>query len=80
VYVTYEDGTETSLYIPLQMMWGIKANPFPSLQRKVLNPWTWADPTYSLEIPNGKKVKSITLDKTQLMADINLENNSYTHQ
>jgi hypothetical protein len=39
----------------------------------VLEDWTWAHPTYSFEV--SKAVKSVNIDKSGLMADINLENN-----
>tara|TARA_R110002072_G_scaffold22615_1_gene79365 strand:+ start:196419 stop:198254 length:1836 start_codon:yes stop_codon:yes gene_type:complete len=77
LYVTYEDGTQESFYIPLQMMRGEKANPFPTLQRNVLSDWAWAYPTYEFEITNGKKVKNMMIDASQRMADINPEDNVY---
>ena len=75
LYVVYEDGTQELFYIPLRMMWGEKPNPYENLQRTVLNDWAWAYPTYSFDIENGKKVKSVMIDATQRMADINAENN-----
>jgi hypothetical protein len=78
LYVIYEDDTKESFYIPLQMMRGEKENPYPALQRTVLEDWAWAYPTYSFEIRNGKKIKAMMIDATQLMADINMENNIYS--
>ncbi len=80
LYVTYEDGSQESFYIPLQMMRGEKENPFPTFKRTVLKDWAWAYPTYSFEITNGKKVKNMMIDATLLMADIDLENNVYGEQ
>lgn len=77
LYVEYEDGSKESYYIPLQMMRGEKENPYPNLKRTILKDWAWAYPTYSFEIKNGKTVKNVTIDVSQYMADINLENNSY---
>ena len=77
LYVTYEDGSQESFYIPLQMMRGEKENPFPGLQREVLKDWAWAYPTYEFEISNGKKVKNMMIDASQRMADINPENNVF---
>ena len=34
-------------------------------------------PTYEFVIKNDKKIKRITIDASQLMADVNLENNRY---
>ncbi len=75
LYVMYEDGSQELFYIPLRMMWGEKPNPFENLTRTVLDDWAWAYPTYSFDIENGKKVKSVMIDATQRMADINPENN-----
>lgn len=78
LYVIYEDDTKESFYIPLQMMRGEKENPYPALKRTVLKDWAWAYPTYTFEIPEGKKIKAMMIDATQLMADINVENNIYS--
>jgi hypothetical protein len=77
LYVTYEDGSQESFYIPLQMMRGEKPNPFPNLTRTVLSDWAWAYPEYVFEISNGKKVKNMMIDASQRMADINPENNIF---
>jgi hypothetical protein len=73
--VTYEDGTKEQFYIPLQMMRQDKANPYSDMARTVAKDWAWAYPTYELTIPSGKKVKSIMIDASKLMADVNRENN-----
>ncbi|MEZ4778075.1 MAG: M1 family metallopeptidase [Flavobacteriaceae bacterium] len=80
LYVTYEDGSQESFYIPLQMMRGEKENPYPTFKRTVLKDWAWAYPTYSFEIASGKKVKNMMIDASLLMADVNLENNLYGEQ
>ena len=77
LYVTYEDGSQESFYIPLQMMRGEKQNPYPALKRTVLPDWTWANPVYTLTLPKGKKVENMMIDASQLMADIHMENNTY---
>jgi aminopeptidase N len=77
LYVNYEDGSQELFYIPLQMMWGQKPNPFRDLNRTVLSDWAWAYPTYSFEIKNGKTIKNMMIDATMRMADINPENNLY---
>lgn len=77
IYVTYEDGSEESFYIPLQMMRGEKENPIPEMKRTVLPDWAWAFPTYSFSFKHDKKIKTIEIDKSQLMADLNRENNIY---
>lgn len=76
LYVEFEDGTKASYYIPLQMMRGEKKNPTPSIDRTVLKDWAWSYPTYEFEISAGKKVKTLTIDPSKLMADIAPENNT----
>jgi hypothetical protein len=69
--VTYTDGAKQSYNIPLEMMRGSK----PTIAI-VLKDWGWAYPTYTFK--TSKEVKSVTIDKSGLMADINLENNMLT--
>ncbi len=69
--VTYTDGTTEDFYIPLQMMRGEK-----STSATIINDWAWAMPTYSF---NAKKaVKSVEIDASQMMADIDRGNNVFT--
>lgn len=75
LYVLYEDGSQDLFYIPLRMMKGEKPNPFKQIDRIVLEDWAWAYPTYEFDIKNDKKIKSMMIDATQRMADINPENN-----
>ncbi len=66
--VTYRDGSTQSYYIPLQMMRGEK--PTSATQ---LKDWAWAHPTYTFE--SKKVVKSVHIDPSGLMADIDQKNN-----
>lgn len=76
ILVTFEDGTKTSFYIPNTLMRWIKDNPYPEIQRTVLKGWDWANPMYSFDIQtNGKKIQSIVIDPSNLMADVNKKNN-----
>ncbi|QTD39158.1 M1 family metallopeptidase [Polaribacter batillariae] len=68
--VIYTDGSKENFNIPLRMMRGHKPT-----TATVLDAWGWAMPTYSLT--TSKTVKSVEIDKSKLMADINLENNVY---
>ncbi|OAB80262.1 M1 family metallopeptidase [Cochleicola gelatinilyticus] len=77
LYVTYEDGTQEAFYIPLQMMRGEKTNPYPDMKRTVLKDWAWAYPTYDFTIPSGKKVKTMKIDASDRMADVEPANNTY---
>ncbi|WP_339710775.1 M1 family metallopeptidase [uncultured Kriegella sp.] len=76
ILVVYTDGSQETLYAPLRMMRGEKENPYPSLKRTILDDWPWAFPTYSLTIDKPKgNIKAVVIDPSQLMADINGENN-----
>ena len=66
--VNYVDGTSENFYIPLRMMRGEK----PTNATKKAD-WAWAYPSYTLE--TGKAVKSVEIDPSQLMADIDRDNN-----
>ena len=69
VEVTYLDGSSESFNIPLEMM---RANK-PTVAT-ILKDWGWANPTYTFK--TAKAVKSVAIDKSKLMADINEGNNS----
>jgi len=70
VEVTYIDGTKEDFNIALRMMRGNK----PTVAT-ILKDWGWAMPTYSFDV--SKPVKSVIIDKSGFMADINLKNNIY---
>ena len=68
--VTYTDGSKESFNIPLRILRGHKPT-----SATVLEDWGWAMPTYSFTA--NKAVKSVEIDKSKLMADVNAENNIY---
>lgn len=70
VEVTYTDGTKQSYNIPLEMMRGSK--PTTAI---VLKDWGWAYPTYSFKA--AKTVKSVAIDTSKLMADVDDDNNVF---
>ncbi len=76
VLVVYEDGTQETFYASLRMMHGEKENPYPNLERTVLPNWAWAYPTYDFTIDKPlSSVKAVVIDPSQLMADVDAENN-----
>ena len=76
ILVVYEDGTRETFYSPLRMMRGEKGNPYPAITRTVLPDWPWAMPTYTFTIDKPiSSIRAILLDPSQLMADINPDNN-----
>ncbi|MFD2563505.1 M1 family metallopeptidase [Aquimarina rubra] len=79
LHVEYADGNQESFYIPLRMMRKEKENPFPEITRTVLSDWAWTNPTYTLDLSKPKsEIKSILIDKTNKMADVNRANNSFS--
>ena len=68
VEVTYEDGTKEIFNIPLRMMRGEKPT-----DATVLEDWTFAHPSYTFKA--SKKVASVQIDPSGLMADVNADNN-----
>jgi len=68
--VTYIDNTEESFYIPLQMMRGEKPT-----TATIIKDWAWAYPEYSFNVK--KEIKSIQIDPSGLMADIDKANNNW---
>lgn len=70
VKVGYTDGSEESFTIPLRLMRGHKPT-----SATVLEDWAWAHPTYTFT--TKKQVRSVEIDPSKLMADINQENNTF---
>ncbi|WP_111683236.1 M1 family metallopeptidase [Winogradskyella tangerina] len=69
--VTYTDGTTEDYYIPLQMMRGEKPT-----SATIVGDWAWAMPTYTFSAK--KAVKSVEIDASQMMADVERDNNKLT--
>ncbi|WKD85448.1 Aminopeptidase N [Polaribacter huanghezhanensis] len=70
VTVTYTDGSVQNFNIPLLMMRGHKPT-----TATVLTDWGWAHPTYTFTV--DKEIKKVEIDPSQLMADIDRDNNVY---
>lgn len=68
--VVYDDHTVEYFYIPLTSMRGEKPT-----KATLLPDWTWAHPSYTFK--TSKKIKSVEIDESLLMADINRKNNIY---
>ncbi|MCK6607598.1 MAG: M1 family metallopeptidase [Flavobacterium sp.] len=79
VMVEYTDGTKEFFYIPNTLMRWEKPNPYTGIKGHVLKGWDWAYPTFTFEIAKPKdKIKSITIDPENMMADVNKEDNIFT--
>ena len=75
VLVTYKDGTSELHYIPLDLMLGTK--PAEGTVNRILHTeWQWVAPTYTFETSKPLSLlKSIEIDPSQRMPDINRSNN-----
>ena len=77
IVITYDDGSQELIYVPQTLMRWSKPNE-TSLKRTEKEGWDWAYPTFELTLQKEKlKIKSIVIDPSALMADVNRENNSY---
>lgn len=77
VVVEYNDGNKELFYIPLRIMRGEKPAE-NNMKRTVSDDWNWVNPTYNLNIGRpASEIKTITIDPTMRMADINRENNQF---
>lgn len=75
VLVTYKDGSTELHYIPLDLMLGAK--PVEGAVNRILHTeWQWVAPTYTFETSKPlSALKSIEIDPSQRMPDINRSNN-----
>lgn len=77
VVVEYNNGDKEKYYMPLRIMRGEKQDD-GSMPRKVLPDWPWTYPTYTFSIPvSGEDIKSIEIDPSKRMADINQSDNIF---
>ena len=75
VLVTYKDGSSELHYIPLDLM---LSNKVPeTTQNRIVHPeWKWVQPTYTFETTKPiNALKTIEIDPSQRMPDINRSNN-----
>lgn len=76
VYVEYTDGSTEIFYIPLRIMRGEKPAE-NEMKRTVLEDWPWVNPTYTFSIDRpASEIKSVTIDPTNRLADLNSDNDS----
>jgi hypothetical protein len=75
VLVTYKDGSQEMHYVPLNLQFGEK--PVEGNTPRTLHAaWKWVDPVYQVAITKSiKDIKSIEIDPSLRMADVNRSNN-----
>ena len=78
--VVLKNGESELHYIPISLMRGEKANPYPI--KWVVHPdWAWAHLEYSFLIDHPKKeIQTIIVDPSGLMADVDKSNNYYASE
>ncbi len=75
VLVTFKDGTQEMHYIPLSLLYGEKPAE-SNVPRTVHTEWKWTHPDYAFETTRSiGDIKSIEIDPSQRMADVNKTNN-----
>ncbi len=75
VLVTYKDGSQELHSIPLNLMYGTKPQDgkIPMVSHEA---WRWTHPEYAMEISRSlKDIKSIEIDPSGRLADVNKVNN-----
>jgi aminopeptidase N len=73
--VTYKDGTQEMINIPLRMMRGSKPSPDDG-EFSVAADWPWTHPEYVITVGAEKdQIERIEIDPSKRMADVNPENN-----
>lgn len=75
VEVTYTDGSKELHYIPLNLMFGEKPAENDT-KRIVHEAWKWTHPTYSFRLSRKlSEIRSIEIDPTKRLADVDQSNN-----
>ena len=79
VLVTYSDGSKELFYIPINAMRGAKSfeeKYYPNTKFTQLKDWGWTKPEYTFNV--DKEIKSVQIDPTNRLADVNKEDNTFT--
>jgi hypothetical protein len=77
--VTYADGTQEVYNIALRIMRSNKRQENSGVKQTNLADWPWTHPEYEFSIPvSVKKIKSIEIDPSARMADVDRSNNILT--
>ena len=74
--ITFKDGSKEMHYIPMNLMYDEKPDEYPSIPRKVYEPWKWTHSTYTIE--TVRKLADFTvveIDPSLRLADVDRKNN-----
>ena len=74
--LTFKDGSTEMHYVPLNLMFGEKANENSQQKREVHPEWIWTHPTYVVEFKRRlPDLKTAEIDPSKRMADVERKNN-----
>lgn len=77
ILISFKNGNKQIHYIPIGIMRGEK-KPYTDIEWILHNDWTWSTPNYKLIIDSPlDSIEKITIDSSNLMADIDKSNNYY---
>lgn len=76
VVVTYKDGSQEMVYLPLGIMRGEKPEEAGMPKRVMTEYWPWTNPTKTVLLAKPfAEIKSVEIDPSKRMADLQPENN-----
>ncbi len=79
-YVTFADGSSKIYYFPLRMMRNAKTE-FGNTKHTLVEDWAWTNPTKTFTIDQPiEEIKSIELNKSNRVPDIDSSNDSWQNQ
>lgn len=74
--LTFKDGSTEMVYVPLNLMFGVKPNENGSQKREVADEWRWTHPAYIVEMKKRlTDIKAVEIDPSKRMADVDRKNN-----
>ncbi|WP_200980100.1 M1 family metallopeptidase [Echinicola sp. 20G] len=77
--ITYQDGSQEMVYLPLVIQRGNKPEEAGMPERIKTQRWPWTNITTEVNLDKDfNTIKSVEIDPSQRMADINRDNNSFT--
>ena len=77
ILISFKNGNKQIHYVPIGIMRGEK-KPYTDIEWILHNDWTWSTPNYKLIIDSPlDSIEKITIDSSNLMADIDKSNNYY---
>jgi hypothetical protein len=76
VVIQFKDGSKEMAYIPQYFQFGVKPVEDAGIPRTTYEAWKWTSPTYTFELAHRLlDIKSVEIDPTQRMADVDRKNN-----